>query len=417
MIGLVCAPAKPLTGENEMQKREAEYCSSRELKIVVCTWNAGASKPSDLSRGQTDGEFITSVVNSIEEPDIVVFGFQELIDLENKKMTASTFLRVPSNAESLLKGKSRSKALPVIQEHMSHQYRVWQDKIVAAIRMANITQDDYTLLHSATLVGLFTCILVRPKERLNIHNLSATQVWTGLGGLHGNKGALIVRFTIDDSSLCFVNCHLAAGQNHITQRNNDIANILESASLPPELNNAIRHDYFVGGGDGSMVLDHEICIFNGDMNYRIDLPRETVLSCVRRNEFDKLLSHDQLLAQRRKNPGFRLRSFHEPRITFAPTYKYNVGTKDYDTSEKKRTPAWCDRIYYRGTPEKISAINYLRHEVYASDHRPVSAAFLANVKMVDPGRKQKVWDETAKLWLSVAYKAIENAKYGRLLEN
>jgi hypothetical protein len=31
--------------------------------------------------------------------------------------------------------------------------------------------------------------------------------------------------------------------------------------------------------------------------------------------------------------------------------------------------------------------------------------------MVEPQRKTKVWDETAKLWLSVAQKAIEDAKY------
>jgi len=160
-----------------------------------------------------------------------------------------------------------------------------------------------------------------------------------------------------------------------------------------------------------MVLDHEICIFNGDMNYRIDLPRETVLNAIRRNDLDKLLEHDQLLAQRRKNPGFRLRPFSEAPITFAPTYKYNVGSDDYDTSEKRRTPAWCDRIYYRGSVGKITPLNYCRHEVYASDHRPVSGAFAANVKMVDPQRKRKVWEETANLWLSVAERAIEDAKY------
>lgn len=220
-----------------------------------------------------------------------------------------------------------------------------------------------------------------------------------------------MRFTVDDSSLCFVNCHLAAGQKHTTHRNNDIANILESANLPPELNNAVRHDYFVGGGDGSMVLDHEICIFNGDMNYRIDLPRETVLTAIRQKNLAKLLEHDQLLNQRRKNPGFRLRPFDEAPLTFAPTYKYNVGSDEYDTSEKKRTPAWCDRIYYRGAVGKIICHKYQRHEVYASDHRPVSGAFVASVKMVDPQRKQRVWDETAKLWLFVAQKAIDDSKY------
>jgi endonuclease/exonuclease/phosphatase family metal-dependent hydrolase len=222
---------------------------------------------------------------------------------------------------------------------------------------------------------------------------------------------LVVRFIIDDSSLCFVNCHLAAGQSHTTHRNNDIATILESAALPPELNDAMRHDYFVGGGDGTMILDHEICLFNGDLNYRIDLPRETVLQAIRRNDLEKLLEHDQLLVQRRKNPGFRLRPFSEAPITFAPTYKYNVGGEEYDTSEKRRTPAWCDRIYYRGAVGKIVPVRYQRHEVYASDHRPVSGAFVTSVKMVDPARKQRVWDETAKLWLTVAQRAIDDAKY------
>ena len=222
---------------------------------------------------------------------------------------------------------------------------------------------------------------------------------------------MVVRFIIDDSSLCFVNCHLAAGQSHTPHRNNNVANILESAALPPELNDAVRRDYFVGGGDGSMVLDHEICLFNGDMNYRIDLPRETVMSAIRRKDLEKLLEHDQLLAQRRKNPGFRLRPFNEPPITFLPTYKYDVGTEEYDTSEKKRIPAWCDRIYYRGAVGKITSVNYQRYEVYASDHRPVSAAFIASVKMVDPQKKQEAWNETAALWLSVAQRAIDDAKY------
>ena len=114
--------------------------------------------------------------------------------------------------------------------------------------------------------------------------------------------------------------------------------------------------------------------------------------------------------QRRRNPGFRLRPFSEAPIAFAPTYKYNVGGDEYDTSEKKRTPAWCDRIYYRGAVGKITPVKYQRHEVYASDHRPVSGGFVTSVKMVDPARKQRVWDETAKLWLAVAQRAIDDAK-------
>jgi hypothetical protein len=71
---------------------------------------------------------------------------------------------------------------------MSYQYRVWQEKLVSALKVATSSHEEqYVLLHSATLVGLFTCIFIRQRERLNIRNLSATEVKTGLGGLHGNK--------------------------------------------------------------------------------------------------------------------------------------------------------------------------------------------------------------------------------------
>lgn len=73
-----------------MQKREAEYCSFRNLNIALCTWNAGASKPSDLGRGNPpEHDFLENVFHSIDSPDIIVFGFQELVDLEDKKLTAS----------------------------------------------------------------------------------------------------------------------------------------------------------------------------------------------------------------------------------------------------------------------------------------------------------------------------------------
>jgi hypothetical protein len=71
---------------------------------------------------------------------------------------------------------------------MSHQYRVWQEKLVSSLKIAASSHDEqYILMHSATLVGLFTCIFVRQREKVNVRNLCATEVKTGLGGLHGNK--------------------------------------------------------------------------------------------------------------------------------------------------------------------------------------------------------------------------------------
>lgn len=189
-----------------------------------------------------------------------------------------------------------------------------------------------------------------------------------------------------------MNCHLAAGQSHTAHRNNDIAAILEAESLPLENSLTTRADHFVSGGDGSMIMDHEVCILNGDLNYRIDsIPRNVIIEDIRNNNLSKLLERDQLLASRRKNPGFRLRSFNEAGITFAPTYKYDVGTDDYDSSEKKRSPAWCDRVLYRGLG-KVKQIEYRRHEVRASDHRPVSAGFKIRAKTILPKERAATWE-------------------------
>ena len=207
------------------------------------------------------------------------------------------------------------------------------------------------------------------------------------------QGALMLRFILDDSSICLVNCHLAAGQTQTANRNNDLTAILETAILPPDRGSS-GYSTYVSGGDGSMVLDNEICILKGDLNYRIDtMGRDTVVKAVKSNNLSKLLERDQLLVSRRRNPLFRARAFNESPITFAPTYKYDVGSNNYDTSEKRRAPAWCDRILYRG-PGKIKQIDYRRHELWLSDHRPVTGVFKIRVKKIIENKRAKAWEES-----------------------
>jgi hypothetical protein len=53
------------------------------------TWNAGASTPHSLRYAEQDKTFLPQLLNESGVPDILVFGFQELVDLEDKKTTAS----------------------------------------------------------------------------------------------------------------------------------------------------------------------------------------------------------------------------------------------------------------------------------------------------------------------------------------
>lgn len=68
----------------------------------------------------------------------------------------------------------------------------------------------------------------------------------------------MARFTIDDSSICMINCHLAAGQHHVRQRNADVAAMVEEKSVFPVVGALDEAVAYIGGGDGSMVMDHEI---------------------------------------------------------------------------------------------------------------------------------------------------------------
>ncbi|KEF50915.1 uncharacterized protein A1O9_13024 [Exophiala aquamarina CBS 119918] len=359
--------------ESEMQTRDVEYCTFRELRAAVITWNVGASTPYDIRN-----DFIADAIHADDPPEIIAFGFQEVVDLEDRAITAKSIL-----------GFSKKKDVNRTEAHQSRVYREWRDYLMKMLSRY-CTQYSYTELHTSSMIGLFQCVLIRQQERPNVRNLEAANVKLGLKGHYGNKGALVTRFVLDDSSICFINCHLAAGQTHTSHRNNDVASILEAEALTAQPDPDERSSLYIGGGDGTQILDHEICILNGDLNYRIDaIPRDTVISMVKRGELSKLLERDQIMVCRKRVSGFRLGPFVELPITFAPTYKYDVGTDNYDSSEKKRAPAWCDRLLYRGAG-RVKQIEYRRHEVRTSDHRPVSGLFKIRVKTIDPKRRAKV---------------------------
>lgn len=82
----------PLSGkkDSELFRREAEYCTYRPITVLISSWNVDANKPSDLHGDADNMDFLHNCLSSVDTPDIIVFGYQEMIDLENKKLTAST---------------------------------------------------------------------------------------------------------------------------------------------------------------------------------------------------------------------------------------------------------------------------------------------------------------------------------------
>jgi len=79
-------------------------------------------------------------------------------------------------------------------------------------------------------------------------------------------------------------------------------------------------------------------IWLADANYRIDLDNASVRAYAEDDALDMLFAADQLNFVMTSGAAFS--GYIEGPIVFRPTYRYDVGTENYDTSEKLRTPAW-----------------------------------------------------------------------------
>jgi phosphatidylinositol-bisphosphatase len=77
------------------------------------------------------------------------------------------------------------------------------------------------------------------------------------------------------------------------------------------------------------------------------MDREEVIDLVNRQEWALLQKQDQLTMEREKEDNPVFAGYQEGQINFAPTYKYDLFSEDYDTSEKLRIPAWTDRVLWK----------------------------------------------------------------------
>lgn len=173
-----------------------------------------------------------------------------------------------------------------------------------------------------------------------------------------------------NTSLCFVTAHLAAGFSNYDERNRDYKTI--SHGLRFQRNRSID--------------DHDSVIWLGDFNYRIGLSNERTRQLIEAGDFESLYNNDQLNIQMVQGHAFRF--YSEARITFAPTYKFDNGSDQYDTSEKARIPAWTDRVLRKG--ENLRQINYNAAPLRFSDHRPVYATFNCEISVIDEKYKENL---------------------------
>ena len=80
-------------------------------------------------------------------------------------------------------------------------------------------------------------------------------------------------------------------------------------------------------------------------------------------------------------------------IKFSPTYKYNIGSISYDIT--KRTPSWCDRIFYKKFSKTIPLV-YNKCLLTISDHQPIFGVYKIRTEIIDIEKKKKILNQIIK---------------------
>ena len=278
-----------------------------------------------------------------KRPDIVAVGFQEIVELSPQQIMSTDPVRRQAWEESVRR---------TLNEDARRR-----------------SEDKYILLRSGQLVGAALLVYVKSNMIGKIKNVEGSVKKTGMSGMAGNKGAVAIRMDFANTGLCFVTAHLAAGFANYEERNRDYRTI--SHGLHFQHNRSID--------------DHDTIIWLGDFNYRIGLGDDKVRRLVASGDLDNLYQNDQLNLQMVAGNVFKY--YSEYKISFNPTYKYDNGTDNYDTSEKTRIPAWCDRVLRKGD---LKQTGYGTAPLRFSDHRPVYATFECTISDIDEAKKEKL---------------------------
>ncbi|GMI73809.1 hypothetical protein like AT3G63240 [Hibiscus trionum] len=237
----------------------------------------------------------------------------------------------------------------------------------------------YCLVASKQMVGIFLTVWVKSDLRDDVRNMKVSCVGRGLMGYLGNKGSISISMSLHQTSFCFVCSHLTSGQKEGDElrRNSDVMEILRKTRFPT----------VHGIGDENSpqtILEHDRIIWLGDLNYRIALSYRSAKALVEMRNWRVLLENDQLRIEQRRGRVFE--GWSEGKIYFPPTYKYSNNSdryagEDRHPKEKRRTPAWCDRILWYG--RGLYQLSYVRGESKFSDHRPVYSVFSAEVESIN----------------------------------
>jgi hypothetical protein len=245
----------------EVARRAPEYTESFSVTIFVTTWNVNGRKPIIEIRDwllpsklemldENNQPYIGSI--SLGDVDIYVIGLQEVQEL--------------SGTNAVLTDTNRG--------------RLWQHRI----EMTLFSPERYVCVQSRQLVGILLLVFVRKDHEPFTRDVMVTEVGTGIMNRGGNKGGVVTRMRIYDTTLCIASCHLTAHDHNVERRNQDFHELMRKAIfMDPDVRSSPYSPYapdpsLSHESNFTTVADHDFVFFLGDLNYRINLPPEEVCS-------------------------------------------------------------------------------------------------------------------------------------------
>ncbi|KAL2941435.1 Type II inositol polyphosphate 5-phosphatase 15 [Bienertia sinuspersici] len=389
----------------ELSGKEFLYTRQENLKVLAGTWNVAQGRASYNS-------LISWLGCAASDTDVVAVGFQEL------EMGAGVLAMSAAKETVGLEGSAVGQW--------------WLDTI------GNILDEGSTFerVGSRQLAGLLIAVWVRKSLEAHVGDVDAAAVPCGFGRAIGNKGAVGLRMRIYGRIMCFVNCHFAAHLEAVNRRNADFEHVYRSMvfSRPSNFNGAavgvsstvqmLRGTNGLGYRSVEIMPDlseADLVVCLGDFNYRLDgISYDEARDFISQRCFDWLRERDQLRAEMEAGRAFQ--GMREAILRFPPTYKFERNqpglagiaykfvafpfSLGYDASEKKRIPAWCDRILYRDSrsssasecsldcPVVCSCLEYEAcMDVTDSDHKPVRCKFNIDIARVDESVRRQEYCE------------------------
>ncbi|KAG2498410.1 hypothetical protein HYH03_003669 [Edaphochlamys debaryana] len=244
---------------------------------------------------------------------------------------------------------------------------MWED------RMKDAVGPGYFKVASVHMGQIRLLVFARNDIYAAVSDVRTAKQPTGVAGVATNKGGVAVSLRVWDTSLAFVNSHLAAHQDRTRARNHNYRDITRGLKLDP------------AWGMDVLTAFHHV-VWMGDLNYRLDYGAQAVTPTesptpadfaalvgeVQRGYFHKLQEVDQLKREVTTRRAFL--GFGEGDIQWEPSFK--VKRQRGHEYNPQRSPAWCDRILYRSNLplKQIRVLGYFSApDIATSDHKPVGA--------------------------------------------